>query len=395
MRFENGETAACLLSLVEQQGYSLTADQLRRLHLEGLIERPLQDHPDGKVGSETVYPEGTGDLLLAVCSQCQQKRSFRAVAWQLWRDGYPILLTCIRADLRKTAEEWERLRRLLTNPGTRTFSKLVRKALAKVASYRFRTSFITQARKRVGTTSFDTFTRILLEIAAGNFQGYADYDTYSRDEEQKIVEKGFGLSQTVIDRALGVDWTKNLEHTLVELNDIVASSPFETWLDQASDSELLHNRDELCLLLTALESLSSAIEDAVGKRATGGLILYQMLCRAAQKDFPILFLMWSVVRPRFQTSIDELLHAARQWLKEGLPAYTALRQLQVEVPATASLLTRRRRRAAMRNEQAQQRYLAEFRVFYQQHREELMAFWLRHPEWYKPSPEELGDAAAC
>jgi hypothetical protein len=395
MRLDNGETAAYLLALVEQHGYSLTADQLRRLHLEGLIERPIQDHPDGKVGSETVYPKGTGDLLLAICSQCQQKRSFRAIAWQLWRDGYPIPLTRIRADLRKTVEEWERLRRALTHPRTRTFSKLVRKALAKITSYRFRTSFINQARKRVGTTSFDTFTRILLEIAAGNFQGYADDDTYSHDEEQKIVEKGFGLSRTVIDRALGVDWTENLEHTLVELNNIVASSPFETWLDQVSDSELLRNRDELCLLLTALKSLSSAIEDAVGKRATGGIILYQMLCRAAQKDFPIIFLMWSVVRQRFQTSIDELLHTAQQWLKEGLPAYTALRQLQVEVPATTSLLTRRRRRAAMRSEQAQQRYIAEFQVFYQQHRKELMAFWLRHPEWYKPSPEEQADATAC
>lgn len=174
----------------------------------------------------------------------------------------------------------------------------------KVASHRFRDSFLNQARKRVGATSFDTFTRILLEIAAGNFQGYADDDTDSHDEERKIVEKGFGLSRTMIDRAHGVDWTENLERTLVELTDIVASNPWEAWLDQASDSELLRNRDKLCLLLTALESLSSAIEDAAGKRATGGIILYQMLCRAAQQHFPLIFLMWSIAHQRFQTSID-------------------------------------------------------------------------------------------
>lgn len=395
MRPDDGETAAYLLAFIEQQNLSLTGDQLRRLHLEGLIARPLQDHPEGKVGSETVYPKGTGDLLLAICVLRQQKRSFAAVAWQLWREGQPIPLVRIRADLRTTAQEWERLRGALTRPGTKTFSKLVWKGLAKVASHRFRDSFLNQARKRVGTTSFDTFIRILLEIAAGNFQGYADDDTDSHDEERTIVEKGFGLSRTVIDRAHGVDWTENLEHTLVELTDIVARSPWETWLDQASDSELLRNRDELCLLLTALESLSSAIEDAAGKRASGGIILYQMLCRAAQKNLPIIFLMWSIARQRFQMPTDELLLAARQWLKEGLPAYTALCQLQIEVPVTRSILAPRRRRAAMGNEQAQLRYFAECQAFYEQHREELMAFWLRHPEWYKPDAEKQAETPAC
>jgi hypothetical protein len=395
MRPDDGETAALLLAFIEQHNLSLTADQLRRLHLERLIARPLQDHPEGKVGSETVYPKGTSDLLLAICVLHQQKRPFAAIAWQLWRDGHPIPLARIRADLRKTAKVWERLRRALTRPGSRTFSKLAWKGLMKVASHRFRDSFINQARKRVGTTSFDTFTRILLEIAAGNFQGYADDDTDSHDEEQKIVEKGFGLSRTVIDRALGVDWTENLERTLVELTDIVASNPWESWLDQASDSELLRNRDELCLLLTALESLSSAIEDVAGKRASGGLILYQMLCRAARKNFPIIFLMWSVARQRLQTTKDELLLAAQQWLKEGLPAYTALRQLQVEVPVTRSILASHQRRAIMGSKQAQMRYFADCQAFYEHHREELMAFWQRHPEWYKPDAEKQAEAPAC
>lgn len=125
MRPDDGETSAYLLTFIEQHNLSLTVDQLRRLHLEGLIARPLQDHPEGKIGSETVYPKGTGDLLLAICLLRQQKRSFAAIAWQLWRDGHPIPLARIRADLRKTAEEWERLRRALCRPGIRTFSKLV------------------------------------------------------------------------------------------------------------------------------------------------------------------------------------------------------------------------------------------------------------------------------
>lgn len=395
MRPDDGETAAYLLSFIQQHNLSLTADQLRRLHLEGLIARPFQAHPERLVGSESVYPKGTGELLLAICSMHQQKRSLTALAWLLWWEGHPIPLARIRADLRKTAGEWERLRRAIFRPGTSILSKLAWKGLAKVASYRFRDPLLNQARKRVGTTSFDTFTRILLEIAAGNFQGFTEDGAGSHQEEREITQKGFGLRRTAIDRALGVDWSANLEGSLIELSSIAASSPWEPWVDQASESELLRNRDDLRMLLTALESLSSAIEDAAGKRASGGILLYQVLCRAAQKHLPLIFLMWSVARPRFQTQTDELLLAARQWFDEGLPAYTALRQLQVEVPAIRSLLAPRRRRAAMISDQAQARYIAECQLFYQEHRDELMAFWHRHPEWYTPDADQQAEVPAC
>lgn len=395
MRPDDGETAAYLLTCIQQQNLLLTADQLRRLHLEGLIARPLQDHPKGTIGSETVYPKGTGDVLLAICTLREPRQSFAAVAWQLWWEGYPIPLARIRTDLRNTVEEWERLRRQLCLPGTRTFTKFAWKMLRKVAFHRFREPFLNQARKRVGTTSFDTFTRVLLEIATGNFRGYTDDGAGAREEERQILEKGFGLSRTSIDRALRVDWTENLEDALVKLSRIVASNPWGKWLDQASDTELLRNRDELRLLLTAFASLSAAIDDIGGKQAFGGSILYQVLGTLGKKQLPIVFLFWSTLRWCMDTPIDELLLSARQWLEEGLPAYTALRQLQVEVPVTRSLLTPRKRKAAMRNERAQMQYFAECQAFYEQHREELMAFWQRHPEWYAPDTEKQADAPAC
>lgn len=49
----------------------------------------------------------------------------------------------------------------------------------------------------------------------------------------------------------------------------------------------------------------------------------------------------------------------------------------------------------MGSEHAQMRYFAECRAFYEQHREELMAFWLRHPEWYKPDAEKQAETPAC
>ena len=285
------ETTAYLLALAEHNHFPLTADQLHRLHLEDMIEHPIQDHPAGKVGSETVYPPGTGELLLAICLLRQQKlRSFTAIAWQLWWDGYPIPLARIRADLRKEAQRWEKMRSVISFPGTKKLSRLAWKFLEQSAFQRLKDSELSQARKRIGSTSFDTFTRIILEIGAGGFQGFEDDGAGSRNEEQKIMEKGFGLSQTPIDRAHNINWTVNLEHGLIELSSLIASNPWHAWLDEVSDEELLRNRDDFRLLLTTLETLSSAIEEAAGKGAVGGLVLYQTFGQMAKKTLPFSFL---------------------------------------------------------------------------------------------------------
>lgn len=388
------ETTDYLLALAERHHFSLTADQLHRLHLEDMIERPIQAHPLGKVGSETVYPTGTGDLLLAICTLRQQKRqSFTTIAWQLWWDGYPIPLARIRADLRKEAEQWEKMRSVISRPGAKKLSRLARKFLEKFTFQRIKYPELSQARKRIGCTSFATFTRIVLEIGAGSFQGYEDDGAGSRDEEQKIMEKGFGLSQTPIDRAHNINWTTNLEQGLIELSNLVASNPWYAWLDEVSDAELLRNRDDFRLLLTALESLSSAIEEAAGKGAVGGLVLYQTLYRVVKKALPFSFLSLSLLRQQLPTAMDEILGSAHQWLKGGKPAFVVLQQLQVEVPAIRLLLAPQRWKATMRSERAQKRHLLECQLFYEQHREELMAFWERHPEWYKAITDQQESAS--
>jgi len=257
--------------------------------------------------------------------------------------------------------------------------------LGKLASYRFRQPFINQARKRVWAISFDTFRRVLLEIVAGNFQGFRDDGANSREEERKILEKGFGLNRARVGsrEALGSSVANNIESTLAELSHLMATDPWEKWLEQASDDDFLRNRDELHLLLIALESLSSAMDDIFGKRVLGTSIFFRTFCEASRKHLPVMFLFWSTLHWCVSTPLDELLQTARQWLEEGLPAYEALRQLQVEVPAIKPLFSRRRIREALRNEQAQRRHIVECQLFYQQHREELIAFWQRHPEWGK------------
>src|SRR5258708_27826926 len=133
------------------------------------------------------------------------------------------------------------MRRVISHPGTKKLSRLAWKFLEKSTFRRLNDPMLSQARKRIGSTSFDTFTRIAFEIGAGGFQGYEDDGAGSRDEEQKIMEKGFGLSQTPIDRAHDINWAANLEQMLIELSNMISSNPWYAWIDEVSDDELLPN----------------------------------------------------------------------------------------------------------------------------------------------------------
>ncbi|HEU5380555.1 MAG TPA: hypothetical protein VFV38_34460 [Ktedonobacteraceae bacterium] len=375
------ETSSFLLALVQEHHYELTASQLRRLHLEGVIERPIQDHPSGRGGSETVYPPGTGIILLALCERRHKTRLFSTLAWQLWWDEYLVPLTTIRQQLRQTIETWTRLQRTLAKPGAKTLSRFARKVLEKAVTYRFQDPALNQARKRVGSVSFDTFVRILFEAATGHFRAYADDYAGAREEEQRIMEKGFGLEQTPLDRALHLDWGAQLEQVLVELGNLLAEDPWMHWLDQASDEELLILREEWKLIQMAFLSFSTAMEEIAGKRSSGGRILYSLLGRISQKGQPFLLLCWGVLRQRLEKNAQEILQIARQWQEEYFPAYTALRQLQQEIPSSQALFSPNRMRVLIGNDRRREQHLSECRHFYQTHQEEVAAFWHRHPEW--------------
>src|SRR5258708_37814783 len=106
--------------------------------------------------------------------------------------------------------------------------------------------------------------------------------------------KGFDLRWTEIDRARDIDWTVNLESSLVELSEIIKQGSWTQWLDQADEAELVCNRDELRLLLTTFESLSEAMEDMAGESASVARVFFFIVWRNGRKKRRLLLLFFGV-----------------------------------------------------------------------------------------------------
>jgi len=184
-----------------------------------------------------------------------------------------------------------------------------------------------------------------------------------------------------------------LEQVLLDLGKLLAEDPWTLWLDQVSDAELLTIRVELKLIQTAFSSFNTAMEAMAGKRPSGGSAIYSLLGRLSRKDQPFLFLCWRILRERLATNTQEILQVAHQWQEEYLPAYTALLQLQQEIPSSRELFASKRLKALIGSDHLREKHLTECQQFYQAHREELTAFWQRHPEWSQLWDQQVGDSA--
>ena len=103
-----GERACDLIARAAEAGFEVSPTQLARWHRHGLLPRPWQQ-PLGKgKGTETVYPAGTGDQLLALCEFRKQTRLLGRVGWHLWWHGFPVDCSHWKPLLQDAARTWDR-----------------------------------------------------------------------------------------------------------------------------------------------------------------------------------------------------------------------------------------------------------------------------------------------
>jgi len=105
------ETRGELIELANTNGYEVSAAQLQRWRQRGLLPRPQQEHLGKGRGTRTVYPEGTGQQLLALCAihLGEGVRRLEWVAWRLWWPGGEISMEPVRALLAREAVGLDRM----------------------------------------------------------------------------------------------------------------------------------------------------------------------------------------------------------------------------------------------------------------------------------------------
>lgn len=372
------ETTEALIAHVSSYGFPVTKTELTRWHRAGLLPRPQRRSLGRGRGMVSIYPPGTKDQLLALCTIHRSEKRLPYVAWRLWWDGYNVPLSAIREFLERARAQWqqgiEEIRQLQEHP------EQLSKLLNRFKVMRISRKVIAQARKRVGRENFPTFIKVLADVGSGTFEGYAINSERGIDERW-IVEKGLGLQQARTNRLADSEpWlTGDTGATLQELSSRLRNHPLGEDISTMSEAELTDAREEVRCFLSAFESISRTFDRMFSRGAFGFSVFADAIRELGPRDQAIMLLFWRAFRSwGLGLNMDLLLGIARQWQQKWYPLFQGLEQLRNEVPVTADTLAPKQMGYALRWKLTMDRVLEVLSQLAQH--PDVKAFFARHPE---------------
>jgi len=198
------EKSTELLLRAQQQGYALSAYQLVRWHRAGLLPRPGQYPLKGARGTCSLYPPGTGEQILLLCSLRVRERRLAHLAWQIWLAGYRVEDRLIRPQLRQAATRISNWMQWLADFKQALSGHDVEQALDRIERYAegpLRSHPLRRIRKRIGRAHFSTFLARLLDLTMEDEgEGASLADDYERQLDLRILARGLGLEKRFVDR---------------------------------------------------------------------------------------------------------------------------------------------------------------------------------------------------
>ena len=245
------EKNADILTLAQQQGYSLSAFQLVRWHRAGLLPRPQQQPLKAARGTCSLYPSGTGEQVLLLCSLHTHERRLAHLAWQLWLEGYRVEYGIIRAQLQQAAERishWMQWFAEVKQTVSQRDSEQVLDLIERYAEGPLRLQPLRRIRKRVGRKHFSTFLSRLFELATeDNSEQASGNDEHEWQLDLRILARGLGLEKHFVNKqdALEPYLVQFLIPRLHWFLHYLQAVRWEELLKQVDDFAILQARDDL------------------------------------------------------------------------------------------------------------------------------------------------------
>lgn len=332
------ETTEAVIARLSSSGFTVTKTELARWHRAGLLPRPYRRSLGRGRGMISIYPAGTAEQLLALCTIHRSEKRLAYVAWCLWWGGYKVPIETIRPFLEETQQHWqqgiEEIYRLQADP------EQLSKALNRSAVMRLSHKTLGRARKRLGRKDFPIFMGVLVRITSGTFEGYEVHPEIGVDERY-IVEKGLGLLRARRNRmAYAEPWlTGDTGEVLQELSSRLRHHPLGEDLSIVSEEDLGETREQVRCFLSAFESVSSTFDLLFSRGAFGFSTLADAIREMEPPDQAMMLLFWRMLRSwGLGPNMDQLLRVARQWHEVWAPLFRGLQQLRDEVQVTEEVL---------------------------------------------------------
>lgn len=245
------EESTELLTRARQHGYPLSATQLVRWHRAGLLPRPQQRPLKAARGTRSLYPPGTGEQVLLLCSLRTQERRLAHLAWQLWLRGYRVEYGIIRMQLYQATarlSHWMHWLADVKQAVSQHDAEQVLDLFERYAEGPLHLQPLRRIRKRIGRAHFSTFLSRLLELAMedGNERANVD-DEHERQLDLRILARGLGLEKRFVNRQDALEYYLGqfLIPRLRWFFRWVQEIHWEELLDRVTDFEVLQARDEL------------------------------------------------------------------------------------------------------------------------------------------------------
>jgi hypothetical protein len=245
------EKSADLLALAHHQGYALSATQLVRWHRAGLLPRPTQRPRQDARGTCSLYPSGTGEQVLLLCSLRTHERRLAHLAWQLWIAGYCVEYEIIRIQVQQATERISRWMHWFADWKQAVFlhdSEQTQDQIERYAEGPLRLQPVRRLRKRVGRKHFSTFLSRLLDLTVEDDGKRASVvDEHERLFDLRILARGLGLEKRFVSKKEALD-SYLVGFLLPHLHWFFRWSQELDWqelLEHATPFEVFQARDDL------------------------------------------------------------------------------------------------------------------------------------------------------
>jgi hypothetical protein len=296
-----------------------TAHQLHRWSDAGLLPHPDVRGRGFGQGRDGIWPASVVPQVTAIRKLVAEDRSLSRVALALWWQGYGVDSALVRTALEESFAWWERI----IGPLILASDQLTNRAfdlIERAATARYKSRWLRQVRKRVGSGAFEVFMSLMVRITTGQSlveRGLSDDSTillWGEDGDLQTVEKGFGLSQKN-----ELPWHgMALMEAMNAVAERLALRTLRKTAAAATDDDLTAARHELrtmLQLLADMRHMQSVIQRARARRRpyTTGVGQWPAL-NLLSHYLPALLLGWLSVRghPRARAGLPTVMEVASQ-----------------------------------------------------------------------------------
>ncbi|GHO90711.1 hypothetical protein KSF_007590 [Reticulibacter mediterranei] len=305
------EKSTDLLTLAQQQGYVLSATQLVRWHRAGLLPRPKQHPLKGTRGTCSLYPPGTGEQVLLLCSLRTRERRLAHLAWQLWLAGYRVEYGIICTQLQQATRRisrWMRWFADLKQAASQHDPMLALNLIERYAEGPLHSQPLRRIRKRIGREHFSTFLSRLLELAeVGSKQTSVD-DEHERLLDLRILARGLGLEKRFVNKQDALE-PYLVQFLLPRLHWFLRYLQAVRWgelLKQADDFAVLQTRDDLRTWLMRLGNARHSRDRLPNDYPLWEIDLQEIFRALSTTDQALVIVIWLALRTLPSSWHDEM-----------------------------------------------------------------------------------------